>query len=581
MSCGDACSCHGGASAKAAPAAATGKAPAPMPATPPATPSTTAATKKPAESAAPAVASTGGAPGSEPKLRLYRRPLPDTCIDFASPEGRKLFVSALESGGMECYFQLAAQFRQQAHPAYCGLSTLTMVLNALAIDPGRLWKGPWKWFDETMLDCCESLETIQKNGITWDKWVCLAMCNGADIEAKRASESTLEELRDVVRAACAQDKCFMVASYSRAALGQTGDGHFSPVGGYDAATDSVLLLDVAKFKYPPHWVSLELFWRSLNGIDKVTGKTRGFALLRKPENQSLLLFHVFLMAQTSASEKEKAIVRDLSSHLAHLPAVLKRKADMEAALEMQLSGSEFAPPPPTLTERQAVRKGLELFSTALGAGPIAEVMTVLNDAYLSSLPAEHATAITAMLRDMETLPLYKALAHYCFPTASTGGTTPDTGADDDSGSAGGHCSLCACSGKDHAALSCGAGSGGDASPADPVDDDSGGGGSDGSVCCCLGSLNCAHVATAMLLSSPPDKWFEGARAGTMPQPLTALKALCQRSVEAADALPRKDLAEELRLLQSQVKVMRTGMGVELPPMLTGKPARKPSRCGSC
>lgn len=42
---------------------------------------------------------------------------------------------------MECYFRLAEQFRTQDEPAFCGLSTLTMVLNALAVDPGRVWKG--------------------------------------------------------------------------------------------------------------------------------------------------------------------------------------------------------------------------------------------------------------------------------------------------------------------------------------------------------------------------------------------------------------------------------------------------------
>jgi Phytochelatin synthase len=31
-------------------------------------------------------------------------------------------------------------------------------------------------------------------------------------------------------------------------LGQTGSGHFSPIAGYHAATDSVLILDVARFK---------------------------------------------------------------------------------------------------------------------------------------------------------------------------------------------------------------------------------------------------------------------------------------------------------------------------------------------
>ena len=38
----------------------------------------------------------------------------------------------------------------------------------------------------------------------------------------------------------------MIVSYSRKALGQTGDGHYSPIGGYHSATDQVLVLDVAR-----------------------------------------------------------------------------------------------------------------------------------------------------------------------------------------------------------------------------------------------------------------------------------------------------------------------------------------------
>ena len=44
-------------------------------------------------------------------------------------------------GHMNCYFRLASQFRTQDDPAYCGLATLVMILNALEIDPGRIWKG--------------------------------------------------------------------------------------------------------------------------------------------------------------------------------------------------------------------------------------------------------------------------------------------------------------------------------------------------------------------------------------------------------------------------------------------------------
>lgn len=36
----------------------------------------------------------------------------------------------------------------QDEPAFCGLASLAMVLNALAIDPRRIWKGAWRWFHE-------------------------------------------------------------------------------------------------------------------------------------------------------------------------------------------------------------------------------------------------------------------------------------------------------------------------------------------------------------------------------------------------------------------------------------------------
>lgn len=36
-----------------------------------------------------------------------------------------------------------------------------------------------RWFDETMLDCCDPIEVIQVKGITLPKLDCLARCNGA------------------------------------------------------------------------------------------------------------------------------------------------------------------------------------------------------------------------------------------------------------------------------------------------------------------------------------------------------------------------------------------------------------------
>ncbi|CAM9875400.1 unnamed protein product, partial [Sphacelaria rigidula] len=89
------------------------------------------------------------------------------CSCRSSEAGRKLFKEAMQQGYMEGYFRLAEQFRTQDDPAFCGLSTLTMVLNALSVDPGRVWKGSWRWYHESMLDCCAPLDVVRKEGITF------------------------------------------------------------------------------------------------------------------------------------------------------------------------------------------------------------------------------------------------------------------------------------------------------------------------------------------------------------------------------------------------------------------------------
>lgn len=42
---------------------------------------------------------------------------------------------------MNSFFKLIEQFRTQDEPAYCGLASISMVLNSLAIDPRRPWRG--------------------------------------------------------------------------------------------------------------------------------------------------------------------------------------------------------------------------------------------------------------------------------------------------------------------------------------------------------------------------------------------------------------------------------------------------------
>ncbi|CAK7349309.1 unnamed protein product [Dovyalis caffra] len=222
---------------------------------------------------------------------FYRRVLPSPpAIEFASPQGKQLFTEALEGGTMNSFFKLISYYQTQSEPAFCGLASLAVVLNALAIDPGRTWKGPWRWFDDSMLDCCEPLVKIKEKGITFGKVACLAHCNGAKVEAFRTNEITVDGFRRFVVSCNSSEDCYIVSSYHRRAFKQTGSGHFSPIGGYHAGKDMVLILDVARFKYPPHWVPLELLWEAMSTIDEATGHHRGFMIISRLDKAPSILY---------------------------------------------------------------------------------------------------------------------------------------------------------------------------------------------------------------------------------------------------------------------------------------------------
>ncbi|KAK9201457.1 hypothetical protein WN944_016660 [Citrus x changshan-huyou] len=152
---------------------------------------------------------------------LYRRALPSPpAIEFASPQGKQLFTEALGEGTMEGFFKLISYYQTQSEPAYCGLATLAVILNALAIDPGRTWKGPWRWFDDTMLDCCKPLSKIKAEGITFGKVACLAYCHGAKVEAFRTNESSIDDFRRHVISCASSEDCHVISSYHRGVFKQ-------------------------------------------------------------------------------------------------------------------------------------------------------------------------------------------------------------------------------------------------------------------------------------------------------------------------------------------------------------------------
>ena len=308
---------------------------------------------------------------------LYRRPLPAGAIAFSSAQGRQVFAEALEAGGLEMYFPLAEQFHTQADPAFCGLGSLVVALNALGVDPGRLWKGPWRWFAEDLLDCCVSLDEVRRRGLDMDELACLARCNGAHVELQRASESGLETFRARIAQPGAAPHV-LIAAYDRSSLEQTGAGHFSPIGGYHAGRDLALILDVARFKYPPHWVPVESLWRAMQGHDATTGKPRGYLVLRPRDNGVALGFTLACASDgwTALADRLREALQALGS-AADLDALAPVFAPLVA--HVQLRTPDAPAHAQALEQARAELRGLPVYPglAAAMSGDEAEIATLL------------------------------------------------------------------------------------------------------------------------------------------------------------------------------------------------------------
>ncbi|PAA70519.1 hypothetical protein BOX15_Mlig000949g5, partial [Macrostomum lignano] len=232
------------------------------------------------------------------------------------PRGQASIREALEAGFMEGYFSLASQYRTQDDPSFCGLATLVMCLNSLEVDPGKVWKGPWRWFHEEMLDCCVQVDRVRKHGLTLAEFACLAGCNSLQVRRlvhpafdadPQADAAGLAEFEAAVRDCSRTDGCILVASYSRRALGQTGDGHFAPIGGFHPDRQLVLIFDTARFKYPSHWVPLRQLWDALKLPDSATGRPRGYCVLAKAPG--LTAFRVSQRFATGVRQPDSPLLR--------------------------------------------------------------------------------------------------------------------------------------------------------------------------------------------------------------------------------------------------------------------------------
>lgn len=93
------------------------------------------------------------------------------------------------------------------------------------------------------------------------------------------------QFRGTARHVLDRPQRYLLVNFSRATLSDdnTGGGHFTPLAAYNGRADALLVMDVARYKYPPFWVDADLLWRAMATTDTSSGRHRGYIVVEVEE----------------------------------------------------------------------------------------------------------------------------------------------------------------------------------------------------------------------------------------------------------------------------------------------------------
>jgi hypothetical protein len=211
-------------------------------------------------------------------------PVPSNLVALTQPEGQTRLMSAADK---QAYWPLAQYFETQKNEAYCSVASSVMVLNALGIHrPESTLYPDFPYFSQE--DFFRSVDPqvataaqVSHEGMTLDQLGAVLSGFPVDVQKYHSGDLTLAQFRDLIRTTAAQRDRFALLNFHRVEIGEEGGGHWSPVAAYDAASDSALVLDVARYKYPAVWVPIAQLYAGSQAVDNVSGLSRGIVVVSK------------------------------------------------------------------------------------------------------------------------------------------------------------------------------------------------------------------------------------------------------------------------------------------------------------
>ncbi len=200
-------------------------------------------------------------------------PLANDLIAISSIEGRQLLMA---SSNKTDHGQLEPFLLPQSRRAFCGPAASAAVINAALQPPTKVTQAS---LFNPAASAIKSKLAVSFSGLTLEELAEFLRAHRLQVRTVHADQSDVAAFRTVAQSALSEPLTFVVVNYDRRALGQSGGGHISPIGAFSLATDRLLVLDVATYKYPYTWVPVTKLWSAMNTVDSDSGRTRGYLLV--------------------------------------------------------------------------------------------------------------------------------------------------------------------------------------------------------------------------------------------------------------------------------------------------------------
>lgn len=206
-------------------------------------------------------------------------------LSFDSEEGMARLARAEARAD---FATLANHFEPQVNGVFCGPATAAIVLNALHVQG----TGQQRFTQESVIARGRKTRAqvlgepvifngrpIKDYGYQLRQFDELLRAHGLATRLVVVDDRVAEaEVRAALAENLARHGDFVVVNYRRGSVGQEGGGHISPLGAYDAATDSFLVLDVNPANAGWAWIPAHALIDGMRTFDTV--ENRGFILVR-------------------------------------------------------------------------------------------------------------------------------------------------------------------------------------------------------------------------------------------------------------------------------------------------------------